>query len=641
MKKHKKYRLKPKARRVLISSILVLIAGLLSIVLFNNGTNILNSVKNYFAAGDIPAHSKTITDNEDGTHKLHLTIQGEAEKKPSKVNIIVIVDRSGSMSEPSGTGAYVASNSTWEDMYGFIDGEYVGLTRHGGSGNRYYTYRNDQGQDVRYDGQRYYYDASATRLQATQSAVNSLANTLLSYNGKDDNPDDTVEMALVSFATNASTDRNPTTSSSSFISAVSALDDGGGTNWEAALQEANTINFGDDDPTYVIFFSDGSPTFHSSNGGYNNWNRDYGVYGSGYEQEPNMERSYTQAVDDATALASKFGASNFYTIFAYGTNVGAGYMSDLTEAAGAPAGNNYSASSTAELQAAFDEILKNIEMSGIGNVSIEDGTTSKVTTSSGVAHLLEVDKDSFQYWKTVNGQRTEWKSTDEPAPPAATFDPATGNINWDLSSLGVLENGVTYEVTVDVYPSQETYDLIADLKNGTKDYNNNEDVDPEVRKYLHKNGNSYTLDTNTVDANGYSTATVTYTDTRTDDGEQTARYTNPKPVATEATPISIEKKWDNDLDQREHFPVQVNLQRDGVNFYPTTLDSSNGWKAENINIAVGLARLNGDKLTILDPGHDYKFAELGSESYNWELETETAHPMLINGNSNKISISRR
>ena len=65
MKKHKKYRLKPKARRVLISSILVLIAGLLSIVLFNNGTNILNSVKKYFAAGDVPAHSKELKDKRE------------------------------------------------------------------------------------------------------------------------------------------------------------------------------------------------------------------------------------------------------------------------------------------------------------------------------------------------------------------------------------------------------------------------------------------------------------------------------------------------------------------------------------------------------------------------------------------------
>ena len=186
MKKHKKYRLKPKARRVLISSILVLIAGLLSIVLFNNGTNILNSVKNYFAAGDVPAHSKTITDNEDGTHKLHLTIQGEAEKKPSKVNIIVIVDRSGSMSEPSGT--YKASNENGNNMYGLVNGEYVELTR---SGSSYYYYSNGWRQ---YNGQRY---VSLSKMEATKAAVNKLANALLSYNGKDGNPQMQVQIEIL------------------------------------------------------------------------------------------------------------------------------------------------------------------------------------------------------------------------------------------------------------------------------------------------------------------------------------------------------------------------------------------------------------------------------------------------------------
>ena len=579
---------------------------------------------------------KTITPNKignqpDGTYKLSLTVTGEAEKQPNHVNVIVIVDRSGSMSTQSGTGAYVATDSTGNGLYGLVDGEYVPLTRQGSSGNRTFWYNG-----VQYTGQRYQYDSTATRLQATQAAVNGLASSLLAYNEEEGNDEDTVEMALVSFATSARTDRNPTTSASSFMSSVNSLNANGGTNWEAALQEANGIDFDDEDPTYVIFFSDGSPTFHSSDGGYRNWNNTYNVYGTGQEQEPNMERSYTQAVDDATTLANKVGANNFYTIFAYGTTTGSGYMSSLTTAAGAPAGNNYSASSTAELQDAFDEILESIEMAGISSVSIEDGTTNKVakTSETGVASLLEVDKNSFQYWRTKDGVREEWKSTDDPAPPAAHFAEETGKVSWDLSSLGVLENDVTYEVTFDVYPSQETYDLIADLKNGEVDYDT--EVDPAIKKYLHKNGDSYSLATNTVDKDGNSTATITYTDTRTDDGEQTYNYTNPDPVATDASSISIKKTWDNNLDSRTERPVNVNLQRDGENFLPAELNSDNNFELEDIAIAVGLARLNGEKLTVLDVGHDYKFAELGSESFNWELETQTVHPMLINGEIKKL-----
>ena len=80
------------------------------------------------------------------------------------------------------------------------------------------------------------------------------------------------------------------------------------------------------------------------------------MYGDGQEEEPNMERSYTQAIDDATTLATKIKPANFYTIFAYGQSFGATYMANLTTAAGAPEANNYSASNTAALQEAFAEI---------------------------------------------------------------------------------------------------------------------------------------------------------------------------------------------------------------------------------------------------------------------------------------------
>ena len=224
--------------------------------------------------GDIPAHNKRIKDNEDGTYTLSLDVTGDSVKNPQKINVIVIVDRSGSMDDGAGTGTYVATNSTGNGLYGLIDGEYVPLERRGTQGNRTFWYNG-----VQYTGQRYRYDSSATRLEATKSAINGLASSLLSYNGKDGNPADTVQMALVSFATTAQTNVSGTTEVGTYATAVNGLDADGGTNWEAALKEANTVSFGDNDPTFVIFFSDGSPTFY---GGSN-------VHGSGYEEEPNMD----------------------------------------------------------------------------------------------------------------------------------------------------------------------------------------------------------------------------------------------------------------------------------------------------------------------------------------------------------------
>jgi len=444
----------------------------------------------YAAAGDVPAHSKTLTPNNDGTYKLALNIKGESEKIVNKVNVLVIFDVSSSMNSGVAGGG--------------------------------------------------------TRLSAAKNAVNNLANTLLSLNGQGDNPSNAVQMAMVTFGNTATTRIAPTTSASTYTNSVSniTIPTGVGTNWEAAMQQANTVNFGDDDQTFIIFVSDGNPTFRYTEGNYPNHNNDYnadyyrryGVWGSGSDSGQGsgttIARCYEHAVDDAQTLANKTTVTpnRFYTIGAYG-NVDR--MQDLTEAVGAPDDNYFSASNTTELQQALASILEDIQTAGIGAASIKDPTTQDVVVSSDVtANLLKVDDSSFQYYR--NG--VVW-----PDAPPATLD-ADGNVLWDLSSVGILENGVTYTVDFDVWPTQETYDMIADLENGDLDYD--EDVPDAIKEYLIKDGDSYTLRTNK------DFPSITYTDTRTEDGPQTVNYTNPDPVATAVEKMDITKVWINDIDWR-------------------------------------------------------------------------------------------
>ena len=549
---------------VIYGIIVTIIIGIFAISPFKI-SNIMTNSKKVNAAGDIPAHEKTRTSNNDGTYKISLSVTGDVTKKPNKANVIVILDSSGSMN-----------------------------TRTGG---------------IR----------SIRRLEAAKNAVNSLANNLLAYNSKEGYPADTIQMALVDFDNHANQVGNITTSASTFNGYVNGLTSGGGTNWEAALSTANSISFGDDDQTYVIFVSDGNPTFRDTQNGWNDWSGgEYQAWGSGQETSQNITRCYTTALPKAQEIVTA--GKKFYTIGAYGD---VDRMQSLTTESGAPAGNYYSAANTSALEAALDSIMNEISQSGIANAEIVDGTTNKVASSTEIFELLEVDTTSFKYYK--NG--VEWTSEEDPAPPAATLDPATGKVTWDLKSIGLLENEVKYEVTFDVYPSQYTYDLIADLKNGTKQYNSLPSV---IKEYLHDLGNgNYSLETNTV-------ATLSYDDTRTEDEEQPVRYDNPPAVATTADTITIEKEWDNTLDSRQKEAVEVNLQRDGVDFYPANLNEANNWKLSNIYMATGLARLKNGVLTVLDIGHDYKFAELGASSYNWEFETETVHPMLINGVLTKL-----
>ena len=522
----------------------------------------------FAAAGSTPPHTKLLTDNHDGTYTLSLDVVGESERKPNPVNVIVILDHSGSMDER--TGGY----------------------------------------------------GSQTRMAAAQNAVNNLARSLFNYNTSEF--PELVEMALVGFSTTGSVTQAPTTSYNTFSGAVNGLDADGGTNWEDAIQDAAGINFGDEDPTYVIFVSDGNPTFRNTRGNYNPldnyYYNTYGVYGNGSDSQAHqgipvattITRCYDHAVDDARTLATAVGTDHFYTIGAYG-NVDR--MQSLTTAAGAPAGNYFSAANTTDLQNALAAILAQIEKAGIGSVEIEDGTTNQVTASSGVVELLEVDTSSFKYYK----DGAAWAD----APKAQFVD---GAVEWDLSSVGVLDDGVKYTVTFDCYPSQYTYDTIAQLKNGDIKYS---ELDPEVQKYIVDNGNgTYSLRTNTA-------ATLDWDDTRTDDDEKAVAYTNPDPVRTDAATMSVSKEWENTLDARTVGSIDMTVLMGTTEFHKVTLTDPE-WSVENIYISPGIIK-NGQVLPGAE-GHDFTFAELGSEQYNWELVSPVVHPMLINGTLTMLTL---
>ena len=529
------------------------------------------------AAGSTPPHAKLLTDNTDGTYTLSLDVVGESVRKPNPVNVIVILDHSGSMD-----------------------------TRTGGYG-------------------------SQTRMAAAQNAVNNLARSLFSYNTTEF--PNLVQMALVGFSTTGSVTQQPTNSYSTFSGAVNRLDADGGTNWEDALQDAAGINFGDNDPTYVIFVSDGNPTFRNTRGNYNPMDNyyynTYGVYGNGSDSQAHqgipvattITRCYDHAVDDARTLATAVGADHFYTIGAYG-NVDR--MQSLTTDAGAPAGNYFSAANTTDLQNALAAILAQIEKAGIGSVEIEDGTTNQVRASTGVVELLEVDTSSFKYYR----DGVEWKSTDTPAPPAAQF--VDGAVEWDLSSLGVLDDGVKYTVTFDCYPSQYTYDTIARLKNGDLQYS---ELDPEIQKYIVDNGNgSYSLRTNT-------TATLDWDDTRTPADEEAVTYVNPDPVRTDASQLTVNKEWIGATPDVDSLPITVMMDEGTESeavFHTATLSAANNWSTSSY-ISVGIIK-NGQALPGAE-GHDFSFAELDDTQYRWELDAPTVRPMLIDGGGQNHEIT--
>ena len=560
--------------------------------------------------GETPKHDKGLVNNSDGTYTISLTVKGDAEKQITKVNVIVVLDTSNSMNTNTGNQVVTYTEATGQaangrNMYGLVDGEYVPLTRGTGPNNRRYYYNG-----VEYTGPRYTrQEANQNRLQAAQDAVNSLAEALLSNNGTNGNPNDTVEMALITFNANATTNIENTTSYQTFSTAVNGLGLNQGTNWEAALAHVNDINFNDNDQIYVIFVSDGNPSIRDSANGYE---ADYGRSVAGkygyFNAAGNDDRAYDASIGNAQAIVNS--GMKFYTIGAYGD---VDRMQDLTTDAGAPSGNYYEANNTAALQAALNSILSEIEMAGIGAVSINDGTTNSVTTSSGVSSLLDVDITSFKYYK----DDVEWADA-----PAATLN-SNGEVVWDLSDEGVLKNGVTYKVTFVVWPSQTTLDLIADLKNDSSKYDT---LDANIKKYLVKDGDGYTLLTNT-------TASLSFKDTREENPQtHTSTYKNPDPVSTSATQmLTITKEWENGIDTRKESPVVINVLRDGEKWYKFNLSDDNDWTG-SANIAIGIMTVDENgKAVIKATGHDFSFGELGDDVYNWEMKSEIIRPMLVDG----------
>ncbi|MBR2738055.1 MAG: hypothetical protein IKD88_08255 [Lachnospiraceae bacterium] len=600
-------------------------AGVLAAVLFVGLLSALPgaaSVTARAAAGDKPAHDKSVASNGDGTYQISLDVQGDADTTSSvtgSVNVLVIYDTSNSMYNTAATGSTgTRAQAAERVMYDFLTALFGKQT--GDGSNIQVAFTTFSRYSPSYEGQQQTWTSTPGAITGHFNSTGSGVN--LRYTS--------------------------------------------GTNWERAFMNANT-SFAppDDDPTFVIFMTDGAPTqTDTSDTGYAN-------------TDAGRRTCYEAAMDDALSYVGKGSDVRFYGIYAFGSE--ADYLDDLvyyanngsereeTGGGTAPTSNYYNASDTSALQAAINAIFKDItETLGIGSVSINDGTTSNVTTTSGeIADLLDVDDSSFEYWITIplvedgfdrtdpdsgetvhytvvsNGDGTatvtwpggsetvtgtvspnlryRWTGANslyDKAPPAASFDGSA--VHWDLSSVGTLLDNVTYTVTFNVWPSQTTLDLIADMENDPALYDT---LDPTIRQYLSRDG---ILSTNTG-------ATLSYNDSRNDAGQQTVDYDTPPGVSTNSSELmAISKQWENELDALAAEEIELDVTRDGADCYTVPLNSGNSWNNE-VHISVGILSVDGESVIMRTTGHDYTFAEMGEIAQNWQIQAPVAHPMMING----------
>lgn len=199
-----------------------------------------------------------------------------------------------------------------------------------------------------------------------QEAANALANKLLTTDNSDLSKDRQVRMAVVTFSMNASLKQPFTTNASEINNAVKD-DPEGGTNWEAALKQANDLQGRPGVKKHIIFLSDGDPTYRISDypigcGGWGNrcnpddsWpTTPKGVHGAGSSDR----KGYNYAA--ALAEANRRGDAALYVVK---TSTDAKKMADFADQAGAVDGKEFDGTNAENLTKAFDQIYSTITSS--------------------------------------------------------------------------------------------------------------------------------------------------------------------------------------------------------------------------------------------------------------------------------------
>ena len=481
--------------------------------------------------------------------------------------------------------------------------------------------------------------SGSTRLDVAKNAVNNLVDNLATKKNSDGNP--LVRMSLISFSNTATnviglTDLT-TQGVSDYKDAVRRLSANGGTNWDYALQLANEQAVDSGRATFVIFVTDGDPTFRNTRTNINDsslnsnnnsdvrdsYYLDYNVFGNG--SNDNRGNNYDAAVAQGQAIVAA--NKNLYTI---GISNDVTKVSNFNEDAGGEGA--YIAADADALNQAFSDIeAAIIAKLGFSDIEMTDGIT-EMTQTVDKSGLTTTD-GSFTYWKKAKDATdfVEWDPSSEGA-QEAEYDEASGAVKWDMGTNFMPEDGATYKVTWKVWPSQEAYDILAKCKNDPSFYDTLTDAQKaQITRTGSSPNYSYTLRTNEPGAGTtYKSATKSGSGITTEGNDKFLEFNQVDPLGLASSQISVKKIWDNQLDDRTitgsyDFPVKGG----DTDFGAVTLSSSQNPAWQNtFYISTGLMTTN--PYVIYEHGHDYTVEEPAELSYQWDFKSDVYHPMVIN-----------
>lgn len=436
-----------------------------------------------------------------------------------------------------------------------------------------------------------------------KEAANALAKKLLTDENSKLPTEQQVQMAVVTFSDTASISQVFTTSADQIRKAVSSSPSGG-TNWEAALNQANNLQGRSGVKKHIIFLSDGNPTYRTSSysgcyyysfpwgntalpeytteaackaDGYR-WGKNPdggsdGVYGAGGSDEYGF--NYAAAL----AEAKQRGDAALYVVK---TAADANKMDDLASEANAVNGVEFDGTNPENLTKAFEQIYSTITSSAkIKVFSITDTLSqwvdpvdfSNATNGADITKHVTVKNGN----KALTGEYAATYGVDQ-------FGNRTVTVKFNSEVGIVAEKTDVIDVSFKVKPSDAAYADYAknkqypdkgDAKTGTESaeqqgYHSNEDAKLN-----------------------YCVLTEVNNVTSCDPTE--AEYPHPV-VQVKLGKINITKQWSDGNDKHANDSVTVQLRHKAIGAAddtakdvgdPITLNANDNWKATVGNLVPG------------------------------------------------------
>lgn len=367
-------------------------------------------------------HEKYATLRDDGTYDLTLTVAGKkgTETNKAKLDVIYILDKSGSMKEDfGGTSKRIAASNA-----------ITALTK---------SLKQNANIDARF------------------SMVTFSGNKTTGMWGQGDTKTwDDAEVA-VSWTTDAGT-----------IERGSKPTSNGGTNYQAGIRTAKELLTSKraGAMTAVIFISDGDPTFYYNPDGY--------TRGDGNNDGNGGADNLKVCLDAAKNEIANLGVNYFYTV---GVGKASDYvnLSDLCSASGVSGAKNFDGTNTDELTKAFSTIESDILTFLCSNVSIQDVLSENVEVvkdKDGVFKSLKIVVTGKDGKIIVEGDnKVTFQDGTQNVTLKAGYDSKTKTITLDFPAEYQLNAEYTYKVIANIDATEKAYENYRKNLTDNKDEN--------------------------------------------------------------------------------------------------------------------------------------------------------------------------